>query len=649
MTACHLSGWDRPRVRRCLVLALLAVHITAVEAPTLAGEAAMRATIDRLCLECHSSEKKKGDFELAFVAKTDPTSHDAWDNVRNALASGDMPPHEKTQPSPSERDALVAWIDRVLDGPSGDTPSDPGWVTTRRLTRLEFNRTIADLLGIAGDHAESFPPDSAGGSGSFDNQADTLYVSPLLMERVLEVTLPLVEKTPRERLHWSDPEPDKKKGMVTAQTQRKAGEVSLIAFLPRAWRRPVAKAEVQSLLKVYDRAVKRSITHEDALRLTYAAALTAPHFLFRHEPLRPGNEVQALSPHELASRLSYFLWSTMPDDELFARADDGSLVKPEVLTAQVTRMLAHPKAEIMPRLFMGQWLGTEGLANGQGPDPKLVRGYSTALKQAMMQEPTEFFRQLLARNGPLTDLIDCDYVYVNDDLAELYGLSGASGDRFTRIAVSDGRRGGLVTMAGVLAMTSRPARTSPVLRGKWILQELLSYPPPPPPPNVAPLPESGEGKANVGPLRQRLERHRDDPNCRSCHQRIDPLGFGLENFDQIGRWRVRGDEGETLDTTGIMPSGESFDGPQQLKKLLKQRQERIIQTVVERMLMYALGRQLARYDRVTVRQILARLGSDQYGAQNLIREVALSLPFRYQRDSAAFAVIPRKPDHGTTP
>jgi hypothetical protein len=633
---------------RCLLAMMAALHVMAADPAVPADEVQHRALLDRLCLECHASEKKKGDFELAFVAKTDPASHDAWENVRNAIAAGDMPPHDKPQPSPAERDALVAWIDRLLDGPSGDAPSDPGWVTTRRLTRVEFNRTIADLLGLAGDHAESFPPDSAGGSGSFDNQADTLYVSPLLMERVLEVTLPLVEKTPRERLHWSNPEPDKKKGMVTAQTQRKAGEVSLTTFLPRAWRRPVAKAEVQALLKVYDRGVKRSIAHDDALRLTYAAALTAPHFLFRTEQVRPGNEVQALSPYELANRLSYFLWSTMPDEELFARAADGSLVRAEVITAQVTRMLAHPKATVLPRAFMGQWLGTDGLASGLGPDPKLVRGYSAAVKAAMMQEPAEFFRHLLQRNGPLTDLIDSDYVYVNEDLADLYGLSGASGERFTRVTVSDGRRGGLVTMAGVLAITSRPARTSPVLRGKWILQELLSYPPPPPPPNVPPLPETGDGTLNVGPLRARLERHRDDPNCRSCHQRIDPLGFGLENFDQIGRWRTRGDVGEPLDTTGTMPDGARFDGPQQLKKLLKERQDRVIQTVVERMLVYALGRQLARHDRTTVRQITARLAANRYGAAQLIHEVALSLPFRYQRDPAARSVIPFKPDQGTT-
>ena len=403
----------------------------------------------------------------------------------------------------------------------------------------------------------------------------------------------------------------------------------------------MAKAEVQNLLKVYDRAAKKNnVTHDDSLRLTYAAALTSPNFLFRVEQGRPGNEPYALGPYDIANRLSYFLWSTMPDEALFKAAEDGSLAKPEAITAQVTRMLADPRAEIFARQFMGQWLGTDELATGLGPDPKLIKGYGTTLRAAMMAEPAVFLQRLLTANGPLTDLIDCDYVYVNGELAEHYGLSGVRGDAFTRVAVSDGRRGGLITMAGVLAITSRPSRTSPVIRGKWILQELLSYPPPPPPPNVPPLPESEDGKANVGTLRQRLERHRTDPACNGCHQRIDPLGFGLENFDAIGRWRTRGDHGEALDTVGTMPSGESFDGPKQLKALLKTRQERVMQTLIERMLTYALGRPIERHDRATVRQIGRTLAADGYRAQALVREVALSLPFRFSRNPAVAPAAP---------
>jgi hypothetical protein len=593
----------------------------------------------------------KGDVDLQKLPSDDEDFLEVWENARNALAASEMPPPEKPQPTQVERDAVIAWIDRLLDGPGGDTPSDPGWVTTHRLTRTEYNRTIHDLLGVGGEPAEVFPPDSAGGAGAFDNQSDTLYVSPLLMERLLDVSLMVVEKAKPERLGWVQPEKDKK-GQVTPATSRKAAEATLTAFLPRAWRRPVPRAEVLNLLKVYDRAVKKNnVTHDDALRLTCAAALTSPNFLFRLETFKAGNTPYALGPYDLANRLSYFLWSTMPDAALFQAAEDGSLATPEGLTAQVTRMLADPKAEILPRQFMGQWLGTDELAGGLGPDPKHFKGYSTTLRTAMMAEPAVFLTQLLKHNGSLTDLIAADYVYVNRELAEHYGLSGVRDDGFTRVAVTDGKRGGLITMAGVLAITSRPSRTSPVIRGKWILQELLSYPPPPPPPNVPALPEAEDGKPNVGTLRQRLERHRTDPACNGCHQRIDPLGFGLENYDAIGRWRSRGDHGEQLDTVGTMPTGETFDGPAALKQLLKTRQERIMQTVVERMLTYALGRPIARYDRATVRQIVARLAADQYRAQSLIREVVLSLPFRFTRNpaEAPTAAATPKPSEGPKP
>ncbi len=597
-----------------------------------ADDTVVREMISTYCMNCHSSAKHKGDTDLEKFPTDVEQAQGLWENIRHALAEQEMPPAEKKQPTQAERDAVIVSIDRLLDGPGGDTPTDPGWVTVHRLTRTEYNRTIQDLLGIGGNPAEVFPALSAGGNGSFDNQSDTLYVSPILLERLLDVSLELIEKSKPERLNLVAAEKDKK-GVITPAAMRKAAENSLVAFLPRAWRRPVARDEIQGLLKIYDKAIKKSnVTHDDSLRLTYAAALTSPNFIFRNETSKPGTAVYQLSPYDIANRLSYFLWSTMPDEALFKAAENGSLGKPEGITAQITRMLTDPKAEILARQFMGQWLGTDDLATGLGPDPKLVKGYSTSLRSAMMTEPVAFLQGLLTDNGSVTHVIDCNYVYVNSELAGHYGLSGVRGETFTKVAVTDGRRGGLVTMASVLAITSRPSRTSPVIRGKWILKELLSYPPPPPPPNVPALPEVENGKPNVGTLRQRLERHRSDPNCNSCHQRIDPLGFGLENYDAIGRWRTRGDQGEGLDTIGTMPSGETFNGPQELKKLLKNRQERIITTLTERMLSYALGRGIERYDRTTVRQIVKNLAADQYHAQTLIREVALSLPFRFKRN-----------------
>jgi hypothetical protein len=332
----------------------------------------------------------------------------------------------------------------------------------------------------------------------------------------------------------------------------------------------------------------------------------------------------------------------MPDEALFAAAADNSLLKPDIISAQVKRMLADPRARIVAQQFMGQWLGTNELANGLGPDPKLVKGYDDSLRNAMINEPIEFMFALLRNNGKLTDLIDSDYVIIDNQLARHYGLPSPGGkdSEFKKVAVKDGRRGGLIGMASVLAITSRPSRTSPVIRGKWILSELLSYPPPPPPPNVPELAEVSDGKKIVGSLRQRLEQHRTDPNCNSCHQRIDPLGFGLENYDALGRWRERGDHGEDLDAVGTMPSGETFSGPQQLKQLLQKRSSRIMNTVAERMLSYALGRGIERYDRSTVRTLCATMAGKEWRAQELITEIVLSLPFCYKRNADSVITAP---------
>jgi len=607
----------------------------------------IRPLLDTYCFSCHGPQKQKGGLDLSkqLLPGTSTTADHGWDSIRRELAEQVMPPPEKPQPTAVERERLIAWIDRALEGP----PGDPGWTTIRRLTRLEYNRTINDLLGVAGDPAQVLPADNAGGAGGFDNLADTLYVSSLFLERLLDASQSLVEQAAPERLGIVMPEKDKK-GDVTAQTRRKAVELSLAGFLPKAWRRPVTTSEIAALVKLYERAIKRpNAVHDDAVRLVYAAALSSPNFLFRHEDARPGKEAYPVSAYELATRLAYFLWSSMPDDALTAAAKDGSLLTPEGITAQITRMLADPRVRILSQQFIGQWLGTDGLAHGEGPDPTLIRGYSDALRRSMIAEPVEFLHGLLTSNGSLLDLIDCSYVYVDAELARHYGLNASVNAKkagFTKVTVSDGQRGGVVTMAAVLAITSRPSRTSPVIRGKWILQELLSSPPPPPPANVPDLPESAAGGAALGTLRERLERHRADPNCTSCHQRIDPLGFGLESFDALGRWRVRGDQGELLDTTGALPGGETFAGPQQLKKLLMQRHERIMTTVVERLLSYALGRGLERCDRSTVRQIVATLAADQWRAQTLVREIALSLPFRFKRNpdvAPAAALVTKEP------
>lgn len=610
--------------------------MAALAGPTLsAGESPDQpaALLARFCYSCHSSAQHKGDFDLERLGAPDPKQASQWEQVRMNLAERTMPPRGKPQPNASEHERIIAWIDRGLDGPDDSDPSDPGLVSPRRLTRLEFNRTIEDLLGVAGDHAAAFPADSAGGSGGFDNSADGLFVSPVFLELLLDVALRVVEQAKPERLDLVAPVPDKS-GAWSPQARRRAVEASLASFLPRAWRRPVTPAEVQALVQIYLRSTAQQVTHDDAVRLTYAAALTSPNFIFRIEAAKPGTAPYPVSPFELATRLSYFLWSTMPDKPLLEAARDGSLAQPAVLAAQTRRMLADPRAAIMSRLFISQWLGTDSLATGTGPDAKFFPVYTPALRAAMIEEPVVFLNALLAGDRSLIELIDCDYAFVDPELAKHYQFNHPGGEGFARVAITDGRRGGLVTMAGVLTVTSRGDRTSPVLRGKWILDELLSAPPPPPPPNVKALAAPKKGAVQET-LRQRLERHRADPSCTACHLRIDPLGFGLENFDALGRWRDSGDGGLALDTVGNLPSGETFSGPKELKLVLMQRKERVMTTVIERMLSYALGRNLERCDRPTVRRIQAALAKDGWRAQTLVVEIVQSLPFRFKRNQVA--------------
>lgn len=606
---------------------------------TAEDERGMRQLLGRYCLACHAPQKKKADLDLESIARPGlhPDHDEHWEQVRVVLGDHSMPPEGKPQPTPEERDRLAAWIDQSLSGPAGDQPSDPGWVAARRLTRLEFANTIRDLLGVAIDAAQALPPDNSGGGGGFDNDTEVLFVTPLLMERLLDATLSAVAQAKPERLGIVTPEPDKT-GAISATARRKAVEASLLAFLPRAWRRPVAATEAATYVKIYERAMKRGvISHDDALRLAYAATLVSSNFLLRMEINRPGSAPYPLTAHELATRLSYFLWATMPDAELRRLADEGRLQDATVLVAQAERLLKDRRSQVFIRQFVSQWLGTADLAEGRGPEAEHFRDYTESLRRSLMEEPVAFLRGLFADNRSLLDLIDSDYVWVDGELARHYGLSAPGAKDFVRVPVGDSRRGGLVTMGGVLAVTSRPSRTSPVLRGKWILDELLSAPPPPPPPDAPDLPESGEDLRRLT-LRQRMERHREDPACVGCHQRIDPLGLGLENFDALGRWRTRGDHGEPLDTLGTLPGGVRFDGPAELKAVLMARKERIMTTVVERMLSYALGRRLERHDRPTVRVIMQRLAADGWRARTLISEIVTSLPFRQRRAPTAVAV-----------
>jgi hypothetical protein len=404
-------------------------------------------------------------------------------------------------------------------------------------------------------------------------------------------------------------------------------------FATRAFRRPVQDEELDRLIGLYAQGRRNEKPFVESVRLGLWSILVSPQFLFRVELDRSGggqNGVRPLSDWELASRLSYFLWSSMPDDELFELASQGRLQDPAALQAQVHRMLADPKSQALIEGFAGQWLGLQKLETAER-DRQLFPGFDGRLRRAMRDEALLFFESILRDDRSALELIDADYTFLNENLARHYGLRDVRGDQMRRVSLSDTNRGGVITMAGVLTITSLPTRTSAVNRGKWILEEILGAPPPPPPPNVPSLDPPGQADA-IGELtlRQRLERHRADPQCASCHRRMDALGLGLENFDAVGRWRDQ-ESGKLIDASGALPTGETFRTPAELKSLLARRPDAFARAFTEKMLAYALGRSLTWSDRREVTRIADALAASDYRLSALIEEIVKGHAFRYRR------------------
>src|SRR5579885_493900 len=402
----------------------------------------------------------------------------------------------------------------------------------------------------------------------------------------------------------------------------------------RAFRRPVTKAEVAGLMKFVALAKRDGKSAEQGIQLALEAILVSPDFLFRIEhdpnPLNAENS-HPLSDFELASRLSYFLWSSMPDDELLSLAEAKKLHEPAVLSAQVKRMLADSKAAAFCENFAGQWLEIRNL-DSITPDPKIFPEWTQGLKEDLRTETNLFFQYILRENRPISEFIDARYTFLNEPLAKFYGIDGVKGPDFRKVELATTQRGGVITQAGVLAVSnSYPNRTSPTLRGRYILDNILGTPPPPPPPDVPALDVSKLG-TNVS-MRQQLEAHRSDPYCASCHSKMDTLGFGLENYNPIGKWRTM-DGKFPVDAEGTLPDGRSFKGAAEMRRVLLGDLPQFARCLTEKLMTYALGRGLQPYDSRALDQIGRALAADGYRFQTLIHEIVRSLPFQSRRGEA---------------
>ena len=424
----------------------------------------------------------------------------------------------------------------------------------------------------------------------------------------------------------------------------------LSRFASRAYRRPATADEVARLTTLVAQVEASGQTWETGLQLAVQAVLANPKFLFRAElddrPTAP--EARALDEFQLASRLSYFLWASMPDDELFALARKGELTKN--LDAQVRRMLKDPKSAALVDQFAMQWLQL-GRLTSHAPDPSTFPDFKEPLRQAMFMETKLFLNEIIREDHSIIDMLDSDFTYMNSSLAKLYGVYDTMGNGsgrkkvaggksfrgdavYDRVTLTDGLRGGLLTQAGILTVTSNPTRTSPVKRGKWVLEQILGEPPPPPPPNV---PELEQQKDKLtGSLRQRMEQHRANPACANCHAKMDQLGFAFENFNAIGAFREK-DGNDVIDPSGVLDGDKKFRGPAELRKILLQRKDDFARCLTEKLLIYALGRGLEYYDDRAVTRIIAELPKHDYKFSTLCLEIVRSEPFRMRRGSEELA------------
>lgn len=586
--------------------------------------------LEKHCYQCHGAEKQKGGIEVHHLSSTDSALHHHrfLKNLAHQIEIGDMPPEDDVDelPTADERKAMVREIETVLAKlEKGDFPRNPGRTTLRRLNRNEYNYTIRDLFGINFAPGREFPADGAGGEG-FDNVGDSLFIPPILMEKYFAASRKVIETL------YSNPA-QLNRVLVTKPgekiTPEAAARSTLQYHATLAFRRRITPEDLDSMLALFRKNTEAGQTYEQAIRAPLQSLLVHPAFLFRIEQDQPSQSEWRINPFELATRLSYFLWASMPDRRLFKLADEGKLSDPAILAAEVERLLNDPRSVTLSRHFAGQWLGFDELREVAEPDEKRFPTFTPSLRASMYRESVDFFSHLVRENRPVSDLLHADYTFLNAELARHYGIPGVSGELMQRVKLSDPNRGGIIGHASILTVTSMPLRTSPVKRGKWILDNLLGTPPPPPPPDAGVLPADDKSSEGLS-FRKQLEIHRTKPSCAGCHEKIDPLGFGLENFDAIGRWRTHDANGQPVDSLATLPGDITFSSPAELKKLLATSDDLFLRNFTRKLLGYALGRPLEYYDEPVVSDLVKTLRANQLKIRPLIQAIVASKPFQYR-------------------
>jgi len=575
------------------------------------------------CIECHGNKRAKGalNFEAALKNPGSTNSRKHWKQALANVKAHDMPPDDEEKlPTDAERGQFVKWIGKI----KYLSPKDPGPFVIRRLTKVEYGNTLHDLYGVDPAVADELP-DEVFGEGYLNS------LSPLQSEQYLSIANEVLDRilapedapptAVQKRLFGETPAP----GSDLRATAEKVAR----SLARNAYRRPPTGDEIDVLLGVFDLGRENQLAYPAALRLMMKAVLVSPQFLYitPGEPTEAGRTIVPLDDYQLASRLSYLLWSTMPDAELFALAEGGKLHDATVLKAQVRRLLADPRSRALFDGFGRQWLGLGELEEKTFDTAKFPQ-MTPELRSAMIDEARLFFDSIVRKNRSVVQFVESDYTFLNGTLAALYGLEKTiTGPEMRRVTLTDANRGGILGMPAILATTSFPNRTSPVKRGVWVLEQILGEHVPPAPPNIPALEKQDKKKVANLTLRQRTELHVTNPSCANCHKILDPIGFGLENFDAIGRWRVQDDTGGPIDAAGELPGGKRFTSPIELKAIIAARKDDLAHNLTEKLLAYALCRSLEGYDEIVVDHLMETIARDDYRIQTLISEIVTSYPF----------------------
>ncbi len=630
----------------------------------LSWDRVVHAKFSRFCFKCHGSNEPTADVDLAI--DENPLlirrNRDKWELVLEALKSGAMPPEDARELGDEDRELMIKFLDRTLGEVDCDGAGDPGRPVMRRLNRNEYDKAVVDLTGLDLKLSRNFPAETQ--AYGFDNIGEALTLTPLEVQQYHDAANTIVH----ELLASHDGDDARKR--VYSQTfiaepsdslsPRDAAREVIVAFANRAFRRDADPAFIEGLLVAYDRALSEGADHETAVGYLLTGVLVSPRFLMLVEADQPDtDEPYPVDDFELATRLSFFLWSRPPDDELRQVAQQGKLRDDKMLRKQTLRMLADDRAIALVENFFSQWLGVNEL-DTFAPDPTTFPEFDDSLRRAMRDEVHLFLSEMVKENRPVTEIIDAKHIYLNERLARHYGLTeelstsartsnrpqSSQPESMRRVVLTESVRGGLLTSAAMLMLQSDPTRTNIPRRGNYIAGRILGAPPPPPPPNVPPLDQAG-GDSKHLTLRERLDLHRSEPQCATCHSKIDPLGFALENFDAIGRWRDT-ENGAAIDASGELPGtidldgtdldgtqldATQFDGAAEMKTVLLQRKAEFRETFVKNLLVYALGRGINGGDVCLQRQVteVAEASDDRFA--DVVWSIVQSDTFRKRRNA----------------